>query len=131
MDIVLLFILIGVIFATVGAIMLFFREKRKKRCNYKIEGVIVASKRYRGVGDGGIRNFGVCEYEYQGQTYYKTSLIGTTGRPQMDKKKTLFIDPDNPQDCMIDAWASAFCIGVCFVISCMCTVITVVLFAIG
>lgn len=130
-NISLIILLIGIVMVTVGAFIVFFRKKRKKRCSCKVIGILTDSQHFHAYGDGSAQNFGVYEYQYQGQTYYKTSLVGTTGRPQAGKKKTLYINPDNPQDCIIDAWGSALGAGVFFLIGFAFIVVSVVLITIG
>lgn len=130
-TIILSFLLIGIALVAVGAVIVFFRIMRRKRCSHKITGVLTNSQHFHAYGDGSAHNFGVYEYQYQGQTYYKTSMVGTTVRPQAGKKKTLYINPDNPQDCIIDAWGSAFGAGVLFLIGSVFVVVGIVLIAIG
>ena len=109
-------LMIGIVMVLAGTIICIVRKKCRKQCSIKVTGVCADSQHFCSIGDTTAHNFGVYEYQYQGKTYYKTSLVGTTGAPPIGKKKTLYINPDKPEDCMIDSWGSAFGAGVLFFI---------------
>ena len=78
------------------------------------------------VPDNGIRrtyNCGVYEYEYQGNIYHVNSLVSTTGNVKMGKKKKIYVNPNQPNDCMIDAWVYGFTTSVLIILALICIVI--------
>ena len=97
----LFMILIGVIFTVII-------RKNRKRCSYKVIGVISGSREATSYShDSDIHGYrtyhhGDYEYQYQGNSYYAISTIGTTARPKQGKKTTIYINPDNPEDYAID-----------------------------
>ena len=120
-------ILIGVAMIISGVIVfLFYRKKRKKLCD-TVMGVSTSVQSMKeAVPDNGIRrtyNCGVYEYEYQGNIYHVNSLVSTTGNVKMGKKKKIYVNPNQPNDCMIDAWVYGFTTSVLIILALICIVI--------
>ena len=113
--VVLVFILIGSVVILIGALLSHLATRGIKDYSHKIEGVLIDFKSYR-TYDRNIFHYGVYEYIYQGQAYHITSTIGTSYRPRKGKKQTLYVNPYNPQDCVIDVdskkFAAKICIGI-------------------
>ena len=120
-------ILIGVAMIISGVIVfLVYRKKRKKLCDTVMGGSTSVQSMKEAVPDNGIRrtyNCGVYEYEYQGNVYHVNSLVSTTGNVKMGKKKKIYVNPNQPNDCMIDAWVYGFTTSVLIILALICIVI--------
>ena len=124
-------ILIGVAMIISGVIVfLFYRKKRKKLCD-TVMGVSTSVQSMKeAVPDNGIRrtyNSGIYEYEYQGNVYHVNSLVSTTGNIKIGKKKKIYVNPNQPNECMIDSWIYSFITSVLIILALICIVVGFVL----
>lgn len=124
-------ILIGLAMLISGVIVyLVYRKKRKKFCD-TVEGVSVSIQSMKeAVPDNGIRrtyNCGIYEYKYQGNIYRVNSLVSTTGNVKMGKKKKIYVNPNQPNECMIDAWVYGFITIMLIVLALICIAVGFVL----
>ncbi len=108
----LICILIGFVMVISGVIVLLLYKKKRKKYSNTVIGVSVAFNSVKeSVPDDGIYktyNYGIYEYEYQGDIYHTNSLVGTTGHVKTGKKKKIYVNPYQPDDCMIDSWLYVF-----------------------
>lgn len=112
MDLVTLILVpIGIVFLITAVIINIFRQKKKGRCSFKTQAIITGVDRFGRTSQHRARNYGVYEYEYNGIIYHKRSYVGTTGSPLMGKTVYAYVNPDNPQECIIEGWVSALAIG--------------------
>ncbi len=129
---ILICISMGLIMAVSGVIVILVYRKKRKKYSDTVIGVSATWKSMQeAVPDDGVRrtyNYGVYEYEYQGNIYQATSIVGTTGNVKTGKKKKIYVDPNNPEDCMIDAWSYTFVAGMLFALAVLCIVIGCLLF---
>ncbi|MBE5942687.1 MAG: DUF3592 domain-containing protein [Lachnospiraceae bacterium] len=123
----LICILIGLVMLISGVIVLLvFKKKRKKYCDTVIGVSTTFASAKEAVPDDGIRrtyNCGVFEYEYQGNIYHINSLVSTTGNVKIGKKKKIYVNPNQPDDCMIDAWVYVFTASILIAIALLFMVI--------
>lgn len=98
-----IFILIGIILILVGIIWLIKRSQKKKRCNYRTTAILIDANSYHSIDHHNMK-YGIYEYEYQGKTYYKNSNVGSTVAPKIGKTINIFVNPTNPEDCILEDW---------------------------
>lgn len=106
-DRILVFLILfglGIIMHIVGAILLMFYKKHRKRCTETVVGTIVNMAKERGRSSIQTTKLettykcGIYEYQYNGETYYSASTVSTTAGPKFGKQRVLFINPENPED---------------------------------
>lgn len=112
MDLVTLILVpIGIAFLITAVLINIFRQRKKKRCSFKTSAIITGIDHFGRTSQSKAHNYGVYEYEYEGRTYYKRSYVGTTAHPTMGKTLNAYVNPDKPQECIIEGWVSALGIG--------------------
>lgn len=123
----LICILSGAAMLISGAIVfLVYRKKRKKYCDTVVGVSVSVQSMKEAVPDEGIRrtyNCGIYEYEYQGSIYYVNSLVSTTGNVKMGKKKKIYVNPNQPNDSIIDAWVYGFTTSVLMILALLLIVV--------
>ena len=94
-----LFLLIGIIFMTIGCYLLISRAQTKSQCDTEVKAVVVDMVTYR--SRSGLKKHityaPVIEYEYKGKTYRYTSDVGS--KPAKYKRGDSFsvmIDSNSP-----------------------------------
>ncbi len=94
------FLIIGVVLASIAVILVVFHKKKRKRCSEEVVATIVEALRYRKRGVDGPEHFyyAVYEYQYNGVTYNNESKMGTSGRPKIGKLRTIYLNPNNPEE---------------------------------
>lgn len=102
---------IGLAFLITAFIINVFRQKKKRRCSYKTHAIITGADRFGRTSQHKARNYGVYEYEYQGMVYHKHSYVGTSFAPELGKTADAYVNPDKPEECIIENWVSALAIG--------------------
>ena len=94
-----LFLLIGIVFMTIGFYLLISRTQTKSRCDTEVKAVVVDMVTYRSRSGlkKHITSAPVIEYEYNGKTYRYTSDVGS--KPAKYKRGDSFsvmIDSHSP-----------------------------------
>ena len=115
----LIFFIIGLILGLVDVILIILHKKKKKCYSAKVEATIVEAKLYK-VGVTADRDrfyYSVYEYVYNGMTYTSQSKFGTSACPKIGKKRTLFLNPENPEQ-YIEKRFMTYLANV--ILSCMC-----------
>lgn len=129
------FDLLALIFGAAGAILILSgipvfvaRNRKRKRCSYETKAVITENIAFRSREAGRSRRvyYGVYEYSYRGETYQKRSYVGTSFRAKIGKEKLAFVNPDRPEECIIEGWVSALAIGLLWGIGALFTVLALV-----
>ena len=94
------FLLLGVVLTAINVIFVIFHKKKRKRCSVEIVATIVETLRYRKLGGNGHEHYyyAVYEYQYNGVTYNSDSKMGTSGRPKIGKLRTIYLNPENPEE---------------------------------
>ena len=115
----LIFFIIGLVIGLVDAILIVLHKKKRKCYNAKVEATIVEVMSYRNRMADGIKTFhyAVYEYVYNGMTYTSQSKFGTSACPKIGKKRTLFLNPENPEQ-YIEKRFMTYLVNV--ILSCMC-----------
>lgn len=95
-----IFLIIGVVLFLIDAIFVAFYKKKRKRCCVEIVATIVDALRYRKQGADGPEHYyyAVYEYQYNGVTYNNESKMGTNGRPKLGKLRTIYLNPEKPEE---------------------------------
>lgn len=95
-----IFLIIGAVFASIDVIFVVLHKKKRKSCSVEVEATIVEALRYRKRGVDGPEHFyyAVYEYQYNGVTYNNESKMGTNGRPKIGKLRTIYLNPNNPEE---------------------------------
>lgn len=96
----IIFFIIGVVLALIGIIFGILHKKKRKRCSVEIIATIVETLRCRKqTGDGPEHYYyAVYEYQYNGVTYKNESKIGTNGCPKIGKLRTIYLNPESPEE---------------------------------
>lgn len=94
------FLLLGVVLTAINVIFVIFHKKKRKRCSVEIVATIVETLRYRKLGGNGHEHYyyAVYEYQYNGVTYKNKSKMGTNGCPKVGKLRTIYLNPENPEE---------------------------------
>lgn len=94
------FFIIGVVVSLIDVIFVIFHKKKRKRCSVEIVATIVKILRSRRIGESGHKHYyyAVYEYQYNGVTYNSDSKMGTSGRPKIGKLRTIYLNPENPEE---------------------------------
>ena len=116
---ILIFVLVGIILIIIGIIIAIARKNKKHRCNCQLTAIITGVKHFGRTSTHKARNFGVYEYHYQGKTYFIRSYVGRTGSPKIGKMVTIYVNPYNPQDCIVEGWVSTFATGLFIGLGCI------------
>lgn len=102
----------GLILIFAGILVFSARQRKRKRCSFRTAAVIVGNKHFHKIGRKGHRtNYGIYEYEYRGKNYQKRSYVGTTSHARIGKEKIAYVNPNRPEECIIEAWVSALAVG--------------------
>ena len=115
----LIFFIIGLVIGLVDVILIILHKKKRKCCSVEVESTMVEAKFYK-VGVTADRErfyYAVYEYEYNGMTYTSQSKFGTSACPKIGKKRTLFLNPANPEQ-YIEKRFMTYLATV--ILSCMC-----------
>lgn len=94
------FLIIGVVLTSIDVIFIILHKKKRKRCSVEIVATIVETLRYRKRGGDGPEHYyyAVYEYQYNGVTYNNESKMGTNGCPKIGKLRTIYLNPENPEE---------------------------------
>ncbi len=95
-----LFLIIALVLALIDIIFLVFHKKKCKLCSVEIVATIVEAFRYRKQAVDGPEHYyyAVYEYQYNGVTYRNESKIGTNGCPKIGKQRTIYLNPESPEE---------------------------------
>lgn len=122
----------GLILLIVGLILLKFYKKKRNRCSLEVTGTVVdmASERGRSMTgpEGREVTFhqGVYEYEVNGEMYYSPSTVQTTARPKFGKQRTLFVNPENPNEIIEKRFITYLPTGLMFLLCGVVWLITII-----
>ncbi len=94
------FLIIGVVLTSIDVIFIILHKKKRKRCSVEIVATIVETLRYWKRGGDGPEHYyyAVYEYQYNGVTYNNESKMGTNGCPKIGKLRTIYLNPENPEE---------------------------------
>jgi hypothetical protein len=102
----LILIIFAMIMIMCGAIIIHFENKKRKNCSYEVMGTSKSLLRshspvqHNGIGSEYYTR--VYEYQYYGYIYEAISRVSTTGVSNKIKQKKIYINPNNPQEYLID-----------------------------
>ncbi|MBE6862762.1 MAG: DUF3592 domain-containing protein [Ruminococcus sp.] len=102
---------IGAVFILVAALIFNSRKKKQMRCTYKTTAIINDIDRFGRSYNNRRRNYGVYEYEYNGTVYRKRSYVGTSLSPEIGRMRDAYVNPEKPEECIIEGWVSALAGG--------------------
>ena len=123
---------IGLILLIVALILLKFYKKKRSRCSLEVTGTVVDMASHRGRSmtgpQGQERTFhqGVYEYEVNGELYYSPSTVESTARPKFGKQRTLFVNPDNPNEIIEKRFITYLPTGLMFLLCGVMWLITII-----
>lgn len=118
---------VGLILLIIGSILIFFRKRKKERCEYKSTAVICDAKGYHG-GDLQKTYHAVYEYEYGGKKYYKESPVGISKMPKIGKEVDVYINPNKPKEYYIKSFGITFSYWLLVVLGVIFIILTIVLY---
>lgn len=100
MIVSLCFLGMGFIMALIDVICIMFHKKKRKRCSVETEATIVEDVCYREglTGSREYYHYAIYEYQYNGITYKNRSKMGTSMPAKVGKRRTLYLNPENPED---------------------------------
>lgn len=99
---------VGLILVLVGILLIFLRNKKKDRCVYKSTAKICDAKGYNGDAEERTMYHAVYEYEYGGKIYCDESTVGSSIKPKIGKKVTIYINPEKPKEYYMKSFAKSF-----------------------
>ena len=118
----------------IGFILNMVSRHRKKGRTYKVTGEIydpngAVSYSFKQDDPHVMKTFhhGMYVYQYQGVSYTAISTIGTTKRPKPGKKTTIYINPDNPEDYIMDCWLYNLLTGMFYALGVLFVVILIII----
>ena len=96
----LCFLLVSVVLGLVDIVCVSLQKKKRIGCNVQVEARIVDSLRYYRRGADGNEHFyyAVYEYQYNGLVYRSESKYGTNACPKVGKQRTIYLNPNNPEE---------------------------------
>ncbi len=107
----MIFFSIGAVFVLTAVFIFRGRNNKRKRCTYKTQAVIAGVDHFNRTSSHRAHNYGVYEYEYNGRIYRKRSYVGTSWSPEMGRIRDAFVNPEIPEECIIEGWVSALAGG--------------------
>lgn len=131
---VLILILCAFIVILPGMIIMHFEGKKRKKCSYEVIGVSKSALRSKSAvqhsGIGSTYYTRIYEYQYQGNIYEAISRVSTTGLSSKVKKKKIFINPNNPEEYLIDHGVYVLIAGILFAIGAILIIVAIILIVI-
>lgn len=127
---VLVLILCAFIVILPGMIIMHFEGKKRKKCTYEVTGVSKSALRSKSPvehsGIGSRYYTRIYEYQYQGNIYEAISRVSTTGLARKEKRKKIYINPNNPEEYLIDHGLCVLIAGILYAIGVILIIVAIV-----